>query len=49
MKAVSQDHVIAESDRTIELDGYRYFPQAAVQYFAEISPLNPLKGRETAR
>jgi uncharacterized protein (DUF427 family) len=31
MKAIWQGKVIAESDRTIEVDGYRYFPRAAVR------------------
>ena len=31
MRATWQDHVIAESDQTIELDGYRYFPPASVR------------------
>ncbi len=30
MKAMWHGHVIAESDRTIELDGYRYFPPGSV-------------------
>jgi uncharacterized protein (DUF427 family) len=30
MKAQWHGHVIAESDRTIELDGYQYFPPASV-------------------
>ena len=30
MKATWQGHVVAESDRTIELDGYQYFPPASV-------------------
>ncbi len=31
MKAVWQGHVIAESDRTLEVGGYRYFPRDAVR------------------
>ena len=31
MKAVWQDKVIAESDRTLEVDGYRYFPRDTVR------------------
>lgn len=31
MKAVWRGQVIAESDRTLELDGYRYFPREAVR------------------
>jgi uncharacterized protein (DUF427 family) len=39
MKATWQGHVIAESDRTIELDGYRYFPPASVRMeFLEAAP-----------
>ena len=31
MKAVWRGHVIAESDRTLEVDGYRYFPRDSVR------------------
>lgn len=31
MKAIWQGQVIAESDRTLEVDGYRYFPREAVR------------------
>lgn len=31
MKAVWQGKVIAESDRTLEVDGYRYFPRDSVR------------------
>ena len=31
MKAVWQGRVIAESDRTLEVGGYRYFPREAVR------------------
>ena len=31
MQAIWQDKVIAESDRTIEVGGYRYFPRDAVR------------------
>ena len=31
MKAVWQGKVIAESDRTLEVGGYRYFPRDAVR------------------
>lgn len=31
MKAVWQAKVIAESDRTLEVDGYRYFPRGSVR------------------
>ena len=31
MKAVWQGKVIAESDRTLEVGGYRYFPREAVR------------------
>ena len=30
MKAIWRGHVIAESDRTLVVDGYRYFPREAV-------------------
>jgi uncharacterized protein (DUF427 family) len=31
MKAIWKGQVIAESDRTVEVDGYRYFPRADVR------------------
>ena len=31
MKATWRGHVIAESDQTIEIDGYQYFPPASVR------------------
>ena len=31
MKAIWKGKVIAESDHTVEVDGYRYFPRADVQ------------------
>ena len=31
MRATWQGHVVAESDDTVELDGYRYFPPASVR------------------
>lgn len=31
MKAVWRGRVVAESDRTLEMDGYRYFPRDAVR------------------
>ena len=31
MKAVVDNHVIAESDDMVECDGYQYFPSAAVR------------------
>lgn len=31
MKAIWHGKVIAESDRTLEVDGYRYFPRDAVR------------------
>jgi uncharacterized protein (DUF427 family) len=31
MKATWRDEVIAESDRTLEVDGYRYFPRETVR------------------
>jgi uncharacterized protein (DUF427 family) len=39
MKATWQGHVIAESDQTIELDGYQYFPPASVRMeFLQATP-----------
>ena len=39
MKAVWQGKVIAESDRTLEIDGYRYFPRDSVRMdLLEIAP-----------
>lgn len=31
MKAIWRGRVVAESDRTLEVDGYRYFPRDAVR------------------
>jgi len=31
MKAIWRGRVIAESDRTLEVDGYRYFPRETVR------------------
>ena len=31
MKAIWRDQVIAESDRTLEVDGYQYFPRETVR------------------
>ena len=31
MKATYREHVIAESDRTLEVDGYHYFPREKVR------------------
>lgn len=31
MKAIWRDQVIAESDRTLEVGGYRYFPRETVR------------------
>lgn len=31
MKAIWQGQVIADSDRTLEVDGYRYFPRDSVR------------------
>ncbi len=31
MKAIWRGRVIAESDRTLEVDGYQYFPREAVR------------------
>ena len=30
MKAIWHGHVIAESDQTLEVDGYQYFPRERV-------------------
>jgi uncharacterized protein (DUF427 family) len=39
MKATWHGHVIAESEETIELDGYRYFPPASVRMeFLQVAP-----------
>lgn len=39
MKAVWQGKVIAESERTLEVDGYRYFPRESVRMeLLEIAP-----------
>jgi len=39
MKATWNGHVIAESDQTIELDGYQYFPPASVRMeFLQAAP-----------
>jgi uncharacterized protein (DUF427 family) len=31
MKAIWKGRVVAESDRTVEVDGYRYFPRSEVR------------------
>ena len=39
MKATWHGHLIAESDQTIELHGYRYFPPASVRReFLQLAP-----------
>jgi uncharacterized protein (DUF427 family) len=39
MKAVWQGKVIAESDRTLEVGGYRYFPRESVRMdLLEVAP-----------
>jgi uncharacterized protein (DUF427 family) len=39
MRATWNGHVVADSDRTIELDGYRYFPPASVRMqFLQVAP-----------
>ena len=39
MKATWRGHVIAQSDQTIELDGYQYFPPASVRMeFLQTAP-----------
>ena len=47
MKAVWRDQVIAESDRTLEVDGYRYFPRETVRMdlLRRMSPLLAYSGR----
>ena len=42
MKAIWRGKVIAESDRTLEVDGYRYFPRDAVRM--ELLSLSPKTG-----
>ena len=32
VKAIWEDTVVAESDDTIEVDGYTYFPQVAIKW-----------------
>ncbi len=42
MKALWRGRVIAESDRTIEVGGYRYFPRESVRMeFLTAAPLTP--------
>ena len=42
MKAIWRGQVIAESDRTLEVDGYRYFPREAVSMdLLCASPMTP--------
>jgi uncharacterized protein (DUF427 family) len=42
MKATWRGRVIAESDRTIEVDGYAYFPREAVRMeLLQVSPKTP--------
>jgi uncharacterized protein (DUF427 family) len=42
MKAVFCGQVIAASDRTIEVDGYQYFPRESVRMeFLRAAPVTP--------
>jgi uncharacterized protein (DUF427 family) len=42
MKATWRGNVIAESDRTVDVDGYRYFPRESVRMeLLRPSPLTP--------
>jgi len=42
MKATWRGQVIAESDRTLEVDGYRYFPREAVRMdLLQLTPKTP--------
>jgi uncharacterized protein (DUF427 family) len=42
MKAVWRGQVIAESDRTLEVDGYRYFPRETVRMdLLRLAPKTP--------
>lgn len=42
MKAIWRSQVIAESDRTLEVDGYRYFPRDSVRMeLLHAAPMTP--------
>ena len=42
MKAIWRGQVVAESDRTLEVDGYRYFPREAVRMdMLRAAPMTP--------
>ncbi len=42
MKANWHGHLIAESDRTLEVDGYRYFPRESVRMdLLRAAPVTP--------
>ena len=42
MKATWHGHVVAESDQTLDVDGYTYFPRDAVRMdLLRPSPLTP--------
>jgi len=44
MKATWRGKVIADSDRTLEVDGYRYFPRDAVRM--DLLKTSPKTGRD---
>jgi len=44
MKAIWRGKVIADSDRTLEVDGYRYFPRDAVRM--DLLKSSPKTGRD---
>ncbi len=44
MKAIWRGKVIADSDGTIEVDGYRYFPRDAVRM--DLLKMSPKTGRD---
>ncbi|HSB69050.1 MAG TPA: DUF427 domain-containing protein [Candidatus Methylomirabilis sp.] len=46
MKAIWRGQVIAESERTLEVDGYRYFPREAVRM--DLLRRAPKTGRDLA-
>ena len=46
MKAIWRGQVLAESERTLEVDGYRYFPREAVRM--ELLRASPKTGSDRA-